>query len=152
MFQRTIFTSYLIFLPLYVWAISDLDHAFPQPTLQPNDVVRIQLIAMQKNDILDHGIEITFRFASPFNKIKTGPLKNFTRLVKNSSYRHLLNHHSANFQDLKIRGKKAVQDVVITTSTGERFGYRFRLSLQKSFEFLNCWMTDSVMPFEIFEV
>ena len=66
MFQRTIVIAYLIFLPFYVWAISDLDNAYPQPTLKPNEVVSLQLLAMQKNDVSDHGLEITFRFASPY--------------------------------------------------------------------------------------
>ena len=48
MLQRTIVIAYLIFLPFYVWAISDLDNAYPQPTLKPNEVVRLQLLAMQK--------------------------------------------------------------------------------------------------------
>ena len=152
MFQRTFFIASLIFLPFYVWAISDLDKAYPQPTLKPNEVVRLQLLAMQKNDVSDHGIEITFRFASPSNKIQTGPLKRFIRLVKNPSYRHLLNHHSVNFLDLTIKENIAIQDVIITTTTGRRIGYRFRLSLQKSIEYLDCWMTDAVMPFEILEV
>jgi len=65
MFQRTIVIAYLIFMPFYVWAISDLDNAFSQPILKPYEVVRLQLLAMQKNDVSDHGIEITFRFASP---------------------------------------------------------------------------------------
>ena len=152
MFQRTIILAYLIFLPFYVWAISDLDNAFPQPALKPNEVVRLQLLAMQKNDVSDHGIEITFRFASPSNKTQTGPLKRFIRLLKNLSYQHLLNHHSVNFLDLTIKENIAIHDVIITTTTGRRIGYRFRLSLQKSTKYLDCWMTDAVMPFEILEV
>ena len=114
--------------------------------------MRLQLLAMQKNDVSDYGIEITFRFASPSNKTQTGPLKRFIRLVKNTSYRHLLNHNSVNFLDLTIKENIAIQDMIITTSTGRRIGYRFRLSLQKSIEYLDCWMTDAVMPFEILEV
>ena len=84
MFQRTIFIAYLIFLPFYVWAISDLDNAYPKPTLKPNEVVRLQLLAMQKNDVSDHGLEITFRFASPSNKTQTGPPETFYKAGKKS--------------------------------------------------------------------
>ena len=152
MFQRTISVAFLIFLPFYVWAFYDLDNAYPKPTLKPNEVVRIQLQAMQKNDFADHGIEITFRFASPSNKIQTGPLKRFIKLVKNPSYRHLLNHLSVYFKDLTIKGNSAIQDVIITTTTGQLIGYRFHLSLQKIPKYLDCWMTDAVMPFDILEV
>ena len=50
MFQRTIVIAYLIFLPFNIWAISDLNNAYPKPTLQPNEVVSLQLLAMQKNE------------------------------------------------------------------------------------------------------
>ena len=55
---------------------SPLDARYPDPTFSPADVVRIQLQAMQVNDVphKNAGIEIAFRFASPRNKMTTGPL------------------------------------------------------------------------------
>ena len=106
---------------------------------------------MQHNDDSNHGIEVTFRFASPQNKLQTGPLSRFIMLVRNISYRSLLNHHEANFLNLKVDGNKAVQDVIITTAKGYRKGFRFLLSLQKGNQFKDCWMTDAVIPFVIKE-
>ena len=143
---------FLFILPFQVWASYDIENAYPEPKLKPNDVVRLQLLAMQQNDDSDFGIEVTFRFASPANKKQTGPLKRFIGLVRNPSYRPLLNHINATFLELTVEEVFAVQDVIITTYNGERIGYRFRLSIQKGPLYPGCWMTDSVTPFKVLEV
>ena len=152
MFKRATLLFFLFILPFQVWASYDIENAYPEPELKPNEVVKLQLLAMQQNDDSDFGIEVTFRFASPSNKIQTGPLKRFIRLVRNPSYRPLLNHINATFLELNIEEDFAVQDVIITTSNGERIGYRFRLSIQKGTLYPGCWMTDSVIPFKVMEV
>ena len=152
MFNRVTLLFSLFILPFQVWASNDIENAYPEPELKPNDVVRLQLLAMQQNDDSDFGIEVTFRFASPANKRQTGPLKRFKRLVKNPSYRPLLNHINATFIELTVEEVFAIQDVIITTSNGERIGYRFRLSIQKGPLYPGCWMTDSVTPFKVLEV
>ena len=152
MFNRANPLVFLLILPFQVWAAYNIENAYPEPELKPNDVVRLQLLAMQQNDDSDFGIEVTFRFASPANKKQTGPLKRFIRLVRNPSYRPLLNHINTTFLELNIEEDFAVQDVIITTSNGERIGYRFRLSIQKGPLYPGCWMTDSVIPFKVMEV
>ena len=152
MFKRATLLVFLFILPFKVWASYDIENAYPDPELKQIDVVRLQLLAMQQNDDSDFGIEVTFRFASPLNKIQTGPLKRFIRLVRNPSYRPLLNHINATFLELNIEEDFAVQDVIITTSNRERIGYRFRLSIQKGPLYPGCWMTDSVIPFKVMEV
>ena len=152
MIKRATHLVFLFILPFQVWASYDIENAYPEPKLKPNDVVRLQLLAMQQNDESDIGIEVTFRFASPANKKQTGPLQRFIKLVRNPSYRPLLNHTNATFLDLTVEDDFAVQEVVITTSNGERIGYRFRLTIQKGPVYPGCWMTDSVVPFKVMEV
>ena len=152
MFKHATLIVFLFIQPFQVWASYDIKNAYPEPELKPNDVVKLQLLAMQQNDDSDFGIEVTFRFASPANKKQTGPLKRFIKLVRNPSYRPLLNHINATFLELNIEEDFAVQDVIITTSNGERIGYRFRLSIQKGPLYPGCWMTDSVTPFKVLEV
>ena len=152
MFKRATLIVFISILSFQVWASYDIENAYPEPELKPNDVVRLQLLAMQQNDDSDFGIEVTFRFASPANKKQTGPLKRFISLVRNPSYRPLLNHINATFIELTVEEVFAVQDVIITTSNGERIGYRFRLSIQKGPVYPGCWMTDSVVPFKVMEV
>ena len=152
MIKRATHLVFLFILPFQLWASYDIENAYPEPKLKPNDVVRLQLLAMQQNDDSDFGIEVTFRFASPANKKQTGPLKRFISLVRNPSYRPLLNHINATFIELTVEEFFAIQDVIITTSKGERIGYRFRLSIQKGPLYPGCWMTDSVTPFKVLEV
>ena len=152
MFNRANPLVFLLILPFQVWSAYNIENAYPEPELKPNDVVRLQLLAMQQNDDSDFGIEVTFRFASPANKKQTGPLKRFIRLVRNPSYRPLLNHINATFLELTVEEDFAVQDVIITTSNGKRIGYRFRLSIQKGPLYPGCWMTVSVIPFKVMEV
>ena len=152
MIKRATHLVFLFILPFQVWASYDIENAYPEPKLKPNDVVKLQLLAMQQNDDSDFGIEVTFRFASPANKKQTGPLKRFISLVRNPSYRPLLNHINATVLELTVEEVFAVQDVIITTYNGERIGYRFRLSIQKGPLYPGCWMTDSVTPFKVLEV
>ena len=152
MLKSSTIIVFLLILSFQLWASFDIKNAYPEPELKPNDVVRLQLLAMQQNDDSDFGIEVTFRFASPANKKQTGPLKRFISLVRNPSYRPLLNHINATFLELTVEEVFAVQDVIITTSNGERIGYRFRLSIQKGPLYPGCWMTDSVTPFKVLEV
>ena len=152
MFKSFTLLIFIFALTFKVWASYDINNSYPDPKLEPNDVVRLQLLAMQQNDESDIGIEVTFRFASPANKKLTGPLNRFIRLVRNPSYRPLLNHINATFLDLTIEENFAVQDVIITSSSGKRIGYRFRLSIQKDRLYQGCWMTDSVIPFKVTEV
>ena len=152
MLKSSTILVFLLILSFQLWASFDIKNAYPEPELKPNDVVRLQLLAMQQNDDSDFGIEVTFRFASPANKKQTGPLKRFISLVRNPSYRPLLNHINATFIELTVEEVFAIQDVIITTSNGERIGYRFRLSIQKGPLYPGCWMTDSVIPFKVMEV
>ncbi len=125
----------------------------PRPAYLPQEVVRLQIEALGDNDLPypDAGIEITFRFASPSNKKVTGPLRQFIEMVHNPAYRPMLNHRGARYGKLRQDGRQAVQTVVLIAKEGGRVGYRFELSRQTGAPFKDCWMTDSVMRFEVRE-
>jgi hypothetical protein len=116
----------------------------PNPELSPEDVVKIQVEALQQNDDNDSGIEVTFRFASPANKQVTGPLFRFKELVKNPLYRPMLNHKTADYSKMVFDGDTATQRVTIIESNGEATVYLFTLSRQNLSDCPGCWMTDSV--------
>jgi hypothetical protein len=116
----------------------------PDPELSPEEVVRIQVEALQNNDAADTGIEITFRFASPANKKATGPLFRFTQLVKNPVYRPMLNHKLAEYGPMEQDGDKATQQVTIVEQDGSATVYLFSLSRQSEPPCLGCWLTDRV--------
>lgn len=121
-----------------------MDAPQPDPKLAPEQVIAIQLEALQKNDAKDSGIRIAFRFASPSNKEMTGPIERFILLVKNPAYSPMLNYKKAERDAIIVSDDVARQRVVLTTENGERAIYIFTLSKQKSGEFKDCWMTDGV--------
>ena len=53
----------------------------PDPSIGPKEVILIQLKALQKNNspFDDAGIEQTWEFAHPNNRMYTGPLDNFNK-------------------------------------------------------------------------
>lgn len=126
------------------------ENAYPNPEFDPKDVVRIQLEALANNNdsYKDAGIEITFRFASPANKLATGPLTRFIRMLYNPLYLPMLNHKSVTYGEIVIKDDEAVQSVFITAADGRRVGYVFKLSKQKGGSLDQCWMTDSVLLME----
>ena len=129
-----------------VQAGSRADHR-PSPSLSPNDVVRIQLEALQRNDESDGdgGIATVFQFASPANRSMTGPFDRFVELVKTPEYRPMLNHRRAEPGPLITSGDLAEQRVTITTAGGDRVAYVFVLARQREGAYAGCWMTEGVL-------
>lgn len=122
----------------------------PDPALGPGDVVRIQITALQANDdpYPDAGIVVTFGFASPANRLNTGPLERFARMIR-GPYGDMLYHVRADYGELEVVGNAARLPVVLTTSDGRRVGYLFVLSRQREGEYAGSWMTDAVLRFEV---
>ena len=61
----------------------------------------------------------------------------------------MLNHRGARYGKLKQEGDNASQTVLLKSRDGGRVGYLFQLSRQTEAPFKDCWMTDSVMRFEV---
>jgi len=85
-------------------SISKADLLKPNSNIEPSEVVKIQLIGLQKNDLgyMDSGIEQTWNFAHPNNKKVTGPLGNFKKMIKGDAYQMMLNHLSHTITQLGI--------------------------------------------------
>jgi hypothetical protein len=123
----------------------------PNPDYSPADVVRIQLDALgnNKDPHKDAGIEITFRFASPANRQVTGPLSRFVRMLYNPLYSPMLDHQNVSYGEVVKKEDRAMQSVILTAADGQRVGYTFTLSKQQGGPFDQCWMTDSVLRFDV---
>ncbi len=132
-------------------SVAGVDELQPDPRLSPTEVIRIQIKALGNKDVpsKNAGIEIAFRFASPANKSVTGPLARFIEMLNGPVYRPLLEHRQAHYGEVVVSGDKAVQPVVLTDRAGNKVGYLFSLSKQKRGRYASCWMTDSVIRFEI---
>ncbi len=130
---------------------SHLPQTGPDPSLSPEDVVSIQIEALQHNDTPheDRGIEVTFNFASPTNKRVTGPLERFKVMVRSPVYGPMIDHRGAQYENVRVEGDLALVDVILLSNDGQDHGYRFRLSRQHGNEYEGSWMTDSVSRFNI---
>ena len=122
----------------------------PQPSRlhQPQDVVRIVMEALARNDepFADAGIATTFAFASPANRVNTGPLAKFRQMVRNPVYGVMIDHVEREFSEVVQMGNQAYQMVKIRGDSGDEVIFAFRLSQQLDGEFEGMWMTDAVWP------
>lgn len=143
--------GWLIAVPVQAGLSEGADEAsLPQPGLEllPQDVVRIVIDALANNDqpFADAGIATTFAFASPANRVNTGPLDRFKRMVKNDVYGIMVDHIDSEFSQVVLDGNDAYQLVQLTGKNGVRIVFAFRLSKQLDGEFEGMWMTDAVWP------
>ena len=136
-----------------ITGVAQLADLIPGPQLSPEQVVQYQITALQRNDDpqADAGIERAFRFASPSNKTTTGPLQKFAQIVKSAAYAPLLNSVASSIIGSDIEDANARVAVKVFAASGRRLTYVFVLSKQSVGEFVNCWMTDAVLPVEVGE-
>jgi hypothetical protein len=117
----------------------------PRPDLSPDEVIRIQLDALRDNDkSTDEGIATAFNFASPGNKVYTGPLSRFKQIVRNPVYNVMINHKRAVYESVVVSGNVAQQRVLIVGEESQTVIYTFTLSRQREARYRDCWMTDGV--------
>jgi len=116
----------------------------PSPELSPEQVVQIQLKALRHNDSRNRGIEVAFRFASPDNKVQTGPLARFIHMLQQGPYNLMLAYDNAAYDPIEIEDDYARQRVTLIGS-GLVVAYEFYLSRQTEGVCIGCWMTDAVI-------
>jgi hypothetical protein len=143
--------AWLSTAPLHASLSNGLDEeVLPKPgtDLLPQDVVRIVVNALANNDrpFADAGIATTFAFASPANKVNTGPLQKFTQMIRTPTYGIMIDHVEHEFSEVVLMGNTAYQMVQIGASNGAEVIFAFRLSQQVGGEFDGMWMTDAVWP------
>ena len=120
----------------------------PDTSLQPGDVVKIVIDSLANNDdpYPDAGIAATFNFASPANKVITGPLERFIAMVKGPVYGVLVDHKSSELSEVILRGSQAYQFVRLISSDDIEVYFVFGLGLQTDGEYKDMWMTEAVSP------
>jgi hypothetical protein len=125
--------------------------ATPDSSYAPEDVVRIVLRGLAKPDdpTPNAGIETSFRFASPDNRAKTGPLPKFIKLVQNPIYAPLLGHQRALRGEIEVSGDAARERVRVIAKDGSQAAYIFLLKRQpEGSDCSRCWMTEAVVRVE----
>ena len=121
----------------------------PDPSIAPEEVVAIQMKALQFNDnpSPDFGIAQTWNFAHPRNRAMTGPLPRFASMLKGPAYGLMLNHASHRIVPVPSNDNRANFDVFMETGGGQVLHFNWAVELVEGGEFDNCWMTVAVsMP------
>ena len=126
---------------------SNADLIKPGIALKPLDVLVIQLNSLQNNDYpyKDAGIEQTWEFAHPNNKMMTGPLKKFKQMIYSKSYEILIRHEKSEITILNETNNKSVYKVYILSKDKKKYYYIWQIEkVLKNGNLENCWMTTSV--------
>ena len=142
---QTIFNFLIIFF--ISTSLSKAELINPRSDIKPFEVVKIQLLGLQKNDndFKDSGIEQTWNFAHPNNKKNTGPFPKFKIMIKGNSYKMLLNHLSHTITKLGSGDKWAQFEVVILDK--EKIYHKFNWQVEKytmEGPLKDCWLTTIV--------
>ena len=140
-----IFSYFIIFIVLVSDSKAEL--LKPNSGIQPLEVVKIQLLGLQKNNekFKDSGIEQTWNFAHPNNKRATGPLDRFKKMIKGNNYQMMINHLSHTITQTSS-GDSWVQFEVILLDK-EKTYHKFNWQVEKysgDGPLNNCWLTTMV--------
>ena len=135
----------LIFFLLLKNTLADIIK--PSADIKPNEVVKIQLSALMKNDFpnKDSGIVQTWEFAHPKNQKVTGPIEKFKNMLKTDSYSMLLNH--SNHEVLEVYKSDKIATFQVTVLDKEKKYYKFKWQVEKykiDGSLKDCWLTTAV--------
>ena len=127
--------------------ISNADLIKPNSNLEPFEVLMIQLNSLKDNNnpYKDAGIEQTWEFAHPNNKVMTGPLDKFKKMIYSENYKILISHENSEITILKETRDMSVFKVILLTKNKKRYYYIWQVEkvlLEGNLK--NCWMTTSV--------
>ena len=128
-------------------SVSNAELIKPSSKISPSEVVKIQLLGLQKNNdgFKDSGIEQTWNFAHPSNKEVTGPLDRFKRMIKSDNYQMMINHLSHTITQVRSDASWAQFEVIILDK--EKIYHKFNWQVEKYTEdgpLKNCWLTTMV--------
>ena len=119
----------------------------PNYTIEPFQVVKIQLRSLKQNDKpkKDNGIEQTWEFAHPNNQKNTGPLDRFKTMIKGKSYKMLLNH--LDHKLVKVEAGDLLVLFEVTVLDKNKAYYKFNWTVEKytaEGPLKGCWLTTMV--------
>ena len=128
-------------------SISKAELVKPNSEIKPSEVVKIQLLGLQKNndEFEDSGIQQTWNFAHPNNKKATGPLDRFKRMIKGNNYQMMINHLSHSIT--KVRGGDSWAQFEVIILDKEKIYHKFNWQVEKYTEdgpLKDCWLTTMV--------
>ena len=147
MFKKIQIALNFLVLFFILISISKAEILKPNSNIKPSEVVKIQLLGLQKNNDVyeDSGIEQTWNFAHPNNKKATGPLDKFKTMIKSNNYQMMINHISHTITQIR-GGDNWVQFEVIILDKNKIY-HKFNWQVEKYKEdgpLKDCWLTTMV--------
>ena len=119
----------------------------PSPNLGPQEVISIQLNALKDNNnpYKNSGIEQTWEFAHPSNRIFTGPLSKFKNMMHSPSYIIMLEHLKHNIILVSEQANVSYFFIELTDRMGNEYGFQWTVEkVTINGKFKECWMTSGV--------
>ena len=118
----------------------------PDPALAPEDVLSIQLTALQNNDNPEPnaGIRQAFALAHPDNRRITGPLARFERMIRSPAYRPLLDHRTHQIERLATTDDFVRFKVTVETEDGRALHYLWEVRRITAGKNQGAWTTTNV--------
>ena len=147
MFKKLQVTFNFLIIFLISISISKAEIIKPNSKIKPSEVVKIQLLGLQKNNdgFEDSGIEQTWNFAHPNNKKVTGPLDKFKRMIKGNNYQMMINHISHTITEIRCSDNMVQFEVIILDN--KKIYHKFNWQVEKYIEdgpLKDCWLTTMV--------
>ena len=140
------FLKLILFLLIFLKP-SLADIIKPNSSIDPSQVIKIQLTALMKNDYpyKDRGISQTWEFAHPNNQKSTGPIERFKNMMKTDSYSMLLNHSSHEIMEVYLSKEVATYEVIVLDKEKKYYKFKWQVEKYKGESALNdCWLTTAV--------
>jgi hypothetical protein len=142
-----VYLSIIFALALFFIATAKADLIKPNSSIEPYQVLKIQLSSLKKNDdpYKNRGIAQTWEFAHPNNQKSTGPLSRFIKMLKGDSYKMLLNHKEHNITEVQLTNFVASYEVTILDEN--KIYHKFNWQVEKYTKegiLKDCWLTTMV--------
>jgi hypothetical protein len=142
-----LYLAIIFFLAIMFIATAKAELIKPNSGIEPYQVVKIQLRSLKKNDVpkKDNGIEQTWEFAHPNNRINTGPLDRFKTMIKGKSYEMLINHQEHKIVEVENSNLVALFEVTVLDQY--KAYYKFNWQVEKYLKegpLNGCWLTTIV--------
>tara|TARA_B110000196_G_C21082142_1_gene633029 strand:- start:30 stop:524 length:495 start_codon:yes stop_codon:yes gene_type:complete len=142
-----IYIVIILFFAVMFIVTADADLIKPNNSIEPYQVIKIQLRSLKQNDnpIKDNGIEQTWEFAHPDNQKNTGPLERFKVMIRGKSYGVLLNHLDHKVVEINSSNLRALFEVTVLDK--DKTYYKFNWTVEKytvEGPLKGCWLTTMV--------
>ena len=137
----------IIFIFFSICKTSFADVTKPNSKIEANQVIKIQLSALMKNDTpyKDFGIVQTWEFAHPNNQRVTGPLERFKNMMKTPSYSMLINHKGHEINEVYKSNELATFEVMVLDKDKKYYKFKWQVEKYKlDGPLKNCWLTTAV--------